>query len=153
MAMAYSTRMRSRQMIWQYQIRKWEVAIKTMYIPWGSLALPKPQAFLGTNFCFFLPEKKAGALPCAGHEYSVISLWPPDTVNIMTFGWSHGSRIENPYLPFLLDKHTTKWDCFASQYRFPDISEMLLNISQLFYITRFSNENNRTLGLFANLSL
>lgn len=38
----------------------------------------------------------------------------------------------------LLDKHTAKWDCFASRYQFPDISEILLNIAQLFYLGRFS---------------
>lgn len=53
----------------------------------------------------------------------------------------------------LLDKHITKWDCSASRYRFPDISEMLLSISQLFYVTRFFNGDNRFHGLFANLSL
>lgn len=38
----------------------------------------------------------------------------------------------------LLDKCTAMWDCFASRYRFPDISEILLNIAQLFYFWRFS---------------
>ncbi|MDE6267192.1 MAG: hypothetical protein K2M07_07580 [Muribaculaceae bacterium] len=31
------------------ELVEWDVAIQTNYIPWGSLALPKPQAFLGTN--------------------------------------------------------------------------------------------------------
>ena len=48
MAIAFSTRMGQGK--WHdNKNRKWEVAINTMYIPWGSLALPKPQAFLGTN--------------------------------------------------------------------------------------------------------
>lgn len=49
MAMAFSTR-KGQANDMKSQTRKWEVAIKTMYIPWGSLALPKPQAFLGTKF-------------------------------------------------------------------------------------------------------
>lgn len=42
------------------------------------------------------------------------------------------------FSPLLLDKHTAKWDCFASRYRFPDISEIFLNISQPFYFMGFS---------------
>lgn len=45
----------------------WEVAIKTMYIPWGSLALPKPQAFLGTKFtASSLPKEEGWRLTLRG---------------------------------------------------------------------------------------
>lgn len=57
----------SRRMTWQYQTRMWEVAIKTMYIPWGSLALPKPQAFLGTKFtASSLPKEEGWRLTLRG---------------------------------------------------------------------------------------
>lgn len=60
----------------------------------GLFGSPKASSISGNKiYCFFLPRKKAGALPCAGHEQSVVCLRSPDTVNTLTFGWSHGSRI------------------------------------------------------------
>lgn len=75
-------------------------AIKTMYIPWALWLSRSLKHYWEQNLRLLLCQrKKAGALPCAGHEQSVISLRSPDTVNIMTFGWQHGSRLVKPYLP------------------------------------------------------
>lgn len=138
--MAYSTRVRSRRMTWQYQIRMWEVAIKTIYIPWGSLALPKPQAFLGTKFtASSLPKEEGWRLTLrgswiVGHQSTVSGYRQHSDLWLV----AEVSDYESFFSLLLLDKHTAKWDCFASRYRFPDISEIFLNISQLFYFVGLS---------------
>lgn len=118
----------------------WEVAIKTMYIPWGSLALPKPQAFLGTKFtASSLPKEE-------GWRFTLRGSWIVGHLPSVSGYRQHSDRwlvaevsdYESFFSLLLLDKHTAKWDCFASRYRFPDISEIFLNISQLFYFVGLS---------------
>ncbi len=77
----------SRQVTWQSQTRKWEVAIKTMYIPWGSLALPKPQAFLGTKFT---------ASSCQGRR---LALNPARVMNSRSY--AYGLRIPSTLWPLV----------------------------------------------------
>lgn len=153
--MANSTRMRSRQMTWQYQIRKWEVAIKTMYIPWGSLALPKPQALLGTKIytASSLPKEEGWRFTLrgswiVGHQSAVSGY--RQHYDLWLVAWE---QIRETLSPCFCSTNIPPREIVSPLDTgfpiFPKCYSTLLN----FLCHAISNENNRIRGLFANLSL
>lgn len=144
----------SRQMTWQYQIRKWEVAIKTMYIPWGSLALPKPQAFLGTKFTASSCQERRLALYPArvmNNRSSVAGLRIPSTL------WPLGGRMEAGFVNPLIPAFTRQTYRQVRLFRLlPSVPRHFRDFAQhfpTFFILYDFVENNSISGLFANLSL
>lgn len=138
------------------QTRKWEVAIKTMYIPWGSLALPKPQAFLGTKFTASSCQGKRLALYPArvmNSLSSVFCLRFPDTVDTLTFGWSHGSLMCVSLPPGLYSTNMPSSEIVSSLVTgFPTFPRFCSTFPNFFSSCDF-NEINRINGSFVNLSL
>lgn len=154
MIMADSTRMGQGE--WHDNIKygsgKWPLKWCTFR---GLSGSPKASSITGNKiYGFFFAKGRRLALNPA----RVMNSWSSafDLRIPSTFWPLVGRRGVGLWIRFyllLLDKHTAKWDCFASWYLFPDISEILLNISQLFIFRGIFNDNNRTSGLYASLSL
>ena len=144
----------SRQVTWQSQTRKWEVAIKTMYIPWGSLALPKPQALLGTKFTAsscqggrlaLYPARVMNSWSSASGLRIPSTLWPLD--------WSHGAGCVNPCLTAFTRQTYRQVRLFRLS---TPVSRHFRDFAQhfpTFFTSCDFKEKNRISGLFANLSL
>ena len=144
----------SRQMTWQSQIRKWEVAIKTMYIPCGSLALLKPQAFLGTKFTASSCQGRRLALYPArvmNNRSSVFGFRTPST--LWPLVGRMGTGFVNPYLPAFTRQTYRHVRLFRLS---TPVSRQFRDFAQhfpTFFIWYDFVEKNRISGLFSNLSL
>lgn len=139
MAIAISTHLGQGK--WHYNIKygsgKWPLKRCTFR---GLSGSPKASSITGNKiYGFFFAKGRRLALNPARvmkSRSSAFGLRIPST-----FWPLVGRRGAGLWIRFslhLLDKCTAMWDCFASRYRFPDISEILLNIAQLFYLGRFS---------------
>lgn len=139
MAIAFSTHLGQGK--WHDNIKygsgKWPLKRCTFR---GLSGSPKASSITGNKiYGFFFAKGRRLALNPARvmkSRSSAVGLRIPSTFWPLVGRRGVGLRIR--FSPLLLDKHTAKWDCFASRYRFPDISEILHNISQLFYFGRFS---------------